>query len=56
MIVLTRIDYSKKNTPYGKAKKSLHKFKGEQVTSSSTDKSFQLHATYLAENEMFCQL
>ena len=52
MIVLTGMDYSKKVTSYEQAKKSLYKFKGDQVSSkSSIDKSFKLDPTYLIENE-----
>ena len=43
MIVLTGIDYSKKDTLYEQAKKPLHKFKGDQVYSkSSIHKSLHL--------------
>ena len=52
MIVLTGMNYSKKDTLYEQAKKSLYKFKGDLVSSkSSIDKSFKLDPTYLIENE-----
>ena len=52
MIVLTGMDYSKKDTLYEQAKKSLHKFEGDQVSSkSSIDKSFKLDPTYLIKNK-----
>ena len=52
MIVLTGMNYSKKDTLYEQAKKSLYKFKGDQVSSkSSIDKPFKLDPTYLIENE-----
>ena len=47
MIVLTGIDYSKKDTLYEQAKKPLHKFKGDQVSSkSSIHKSLTFGPTY----------
>ena len=47
MIVLTGIDYSKKDTLYEQAKKPLHKFKGDQVSSkSSIHKSLKFGPTY----------
>ena len=52
MIVLTGMDYSKKDTLYEQAKKSLQKFDGDQVSNkSSINKSFKLDPTYLIENK-----
>ena len=52
MIVLTGMDYSKKDTSYEQAKKSLQKFDGDQVSNkSSINKSFKLDPTYLIENK-----
>ena len=39
------------NKNFEQAKKSLHKFKVKQATSSSIDKSVKLDASYLTENE-----
>ena len=52
MIVLTGMDYSKKDTSYEQAKKSLQKFDGDQLSNkSSINKSFKLDPTYLIENK-----
>ena len=52
MIVLTGMDYSKKDTSYEQAKKSLQKFDGDQVSNkSSINNSFKLDPTYLIENK-----
>ena len=52
MIVLSGINYDEANTLYEQAKKSLKKYKGDQVATKNTiDTVTKLDAAYLAENE-----
>ena len=52
MIVLTGMNYDEANTLYEQAKKSLKKYKGDQVATKNTINTVtKLDAAYLAENE-----